>query len=175
MFKIKVDTIKFDSLCKEFRRSLMSTAVAPSLPCAGSRAFAMVPAILAELDYEVHMLNAQTEFLNADVEEDVLVKMAPTYETKDEDIVHLVVKPQEELVRSPAELAELAVIGFRPLKSDPCVYIYKDEIGFVILTLLRGRRSVSQGHQYSAQQAQEAADGSVRHFRHGRTCRESSA
>ena len=51
----------------------------------------MVPAILAELDYEVHMLNAQTEFLNADVEEDVLVKMAPTYETKDEDIVHLVV------------------------------------------------------------------------------------
>ena len=28
---------------------------------------------------------------------------------------------------------ELAV--FRPLKSDPCVYIYEDETGFVILTL----------------------------------------
>ena len=26
-------------------------------------------------------------------------------------------------------------IGFRPLKSDPCVYIYEDEVGFVILTL----------------------------------------
>ena len=24
---------------------------------------------------------------------------------------------------------------FRPLKSDPCVYIYEDEIGFVVLML----------------------------------------
>ena len=30
---------------------------------------------------------------------------------------------------------ELADIGFRPLKSDPCVYLYEDGSGFVILTL----------------------------------------
>ena len=30
---------------------------------------------------------------------------------------------------------ELAVIGFRPLKSDPCVYVYEDKTGFVVLTL----------------------------------------
>ena len=29
----------------------------------------------------------------------------------------------------------LGKIGFRPLKSDPCVYIYEDEVDFVILTL----------------------------------------
>ena len=30
---------------------------------------------------------------------------------------------------------ELAILGFRPLKSDPCVYIHKNDTGFVILTL----------------------------------------
>ena len=30
---------------------------------------------------------------------------------------------------------KLAVIGFRPLKSDPCVYVYEDETDFVVLTL----------------------------------------
>ena len=30
---------------------------------------------------------------------------------------------------------ELAVIGFRPLKSDHCVYVYKDETGFIVLTI----------------------------------------
>ena len=39
----------------------------------------MVLAIAAELDYEVYMLNVQTAFLNADVKEEVFVKMAPGY------------------------------------------------------------------------------------------------
>ena len=30
---------------------------------------------------------------------------------------------------------ELASIGFRQLKADPCVYVYEDETVFVILTL----------------------------------------
>ena len=30
---------------------------------------------------------------------------------------------------------EVTVIGFRPLKSDPCVYVYEDDTRFVILTL----------------------------------------
>ena len=37
----------------------------------------MMLAIAVELDYEVHMLDVRTAFLNADVEEDVFVKMAP--------------------------------------------------------------------------------------------------
>ena len=32
-------------------------------------------------------------------------------------------------------VVELVGIGFRPLKSDPCVYMYKDKTGFIALTL----------------------------------------
>ena len=37
----------------------------------------MMLAIAAELDYELFMLDVQTAFVNADVEEDVFAKMAP--------------------------------------------------------------------------------------------------
>ena len=41
----------------------------------------MMLAITAELGYEVLMLDVQAAFLNADVEEEVYVNMAPRYET----------------------------------------------------------------------------------------------
>ena len=89
----------------------------------------MMLGIAVELDYEVHMLDVQTAFLNADAEEDVFVKMAPSYETNDEVGVHLVMKLRKSLNgrrQNPRNWfstmdVELAVIGFRPLKSDPCV------------------------------------------------------
>ena len=52
----------------------------------------MMLAIAAELDYEVLMLDVQTAFLNADVEEEVFVKMAPGYETYDKTGVPFVMK-----------------------------------------------------------------------------------
>ena len=52
----------------------------------------MMRAIVMELAYELHMLNAQTAFLNADVEENVLVKMAPGCETNDKAGVNFVMK-----------------------------------------------------------------------------------
>ena len=84
----------------------------------------MMLAIAVELDYEVHMLDVQTAFLNADVEEDVFVKMAPGYEINDEAGVPLVMKLKKSLYglrQSPKNWfstldVELAVIGFRPLK-----------------------------------------------------------
>ena len=103
----------------------------------------MMLVIAVELDYEVHMLDVQMAFLNADVDEDVFVKMAPGYETNDEAGVPLVMKLKKSLYglrQSPKNWfstmdVELAIIGFRPLKSDPCVYVYEDETGFVVLTL----------------------------------------
>ena len=68
----------------------------------------MLP-ITAELSYEVFMLDVQIVFLNADVEETVVVKMA----------------------RHDGQNK----IGFRSLKSDPCIYVSKDGTGSVILTL----------------------------------------
>ena len=49
------------------------------------------------LDYEVHMLDMQTSFLNADVEKDVFVKMTPGYEANDKAGVHFIMKPKESL------------------------------------------------------------------------------
>ena len=37
-------------------------------------------ATVVELDYNVYMMDIQTAFLNADVDEDVFVKMTPRYE-----------------------------------------------------------------------------------------------
>ena len=122
----------------------------PGVDCGGTfapvcrlQSIRMMLAIAVELDYEVHMLDVQTAFLNADVEEDVLVKMAPSYETNDEAGVPLVMKLKKSLYgprQSPKNWfstmdVELAVIGFRPLTTDPCVYGYEDETGFVVLTL----------------------------------------
>ena len=50
----------------------------------------MVLAIVVELDYEVYMLDVQTTFFNADVEEEVFVKMALGYECRNESGVPLV-------------------------------------------------------------------------------------
>ena len=82
-------------------------------------------------------------FMNADAEEDVFVAMAPGQEANDKAGIPLVMKLKKSLYglqQSPKNLlcrteVELTIIGFRPRKSDPCVYIYKDEINFVILTL----------------------------------------
>ena len=98
--------------------------------------------IAVELDYEVHMLDVQTAFFDADVEEDVLVKV-PGYETNNEAGVSLVMKLKKSLYglrQSPKHWfstmdVELAIVGFRPLKSGSCVYVYEDETGFVVLTL----------------------------------------
>ena len=99
--------------------------------------------IAAELDYEVFVLDIQTAFLNADVEQDVFVKMAPGYEIADKSGVPVVMKLKKSLYGLPQSPKNwfgtmdhhLAKIGFRPLKSDPCIYVFQDDTGFVIIML----------------------------------------
>ena len=103
----------------------------------------MILAIAAELDYEVYMLDVQTAFLNADVEKEGFVKMAPGYERSNESGVPIVMKLKKRLYglrQSPKNWFStmdhhLGKIGFRSLRSDPCVYVYKDENGSAIMTL----------------------------------------
>ena len=57
----------------------------------------MMLANAAELDYEVLMLDVQTAFLNADVEEEVNAKMAPGYETYGMPGVPFVMKLEKSL------------------------------------------------------------------------------
>ena len=103
----------------------------------------MMLAVAAELDYEVLMLDVQTAFLNADVEEEVYVKIAPGYETSDMSEVPFVMKLKKNLYglrQSPKNWFgtmddHLSNIGFRSLKSDPCVYVFEDKIDTAILIL----------------------------------------
>ena len=70
--------------------------------------------------------------------------MALDYETNDKAGVPLVMKLKKNLysLRQSSKNwfgpmhVEVNVIGFRPLKSDPCImYIYVDENGFAVVTL----------------------------------------
>ena len=81
--------------------------------------------------------------MNANVEEDVFVKMTPGYETNNEAGVSLVRKLHKILYglrQSPKSWfgtmdIDLAGIGFHLFMSDPCVHVYEDETGFAVLTL----------------------------------------
>ena len=100
----------------------------------------MLLPITAELNYEVYMLNVQTSFLKADVEEKISVKMDPGYERSNESGVPLIMKFKKGLRQSPKNwfrtmANHLVKIGFRSFKSDPCVYVYKDKNGSAILML----------------------------------------
>ena len=89
------------------------------------------------------MLDVQTAFLNADVEGEFVVKMAPGYERSNESVVPFVINLKKSLYglqQSPNNLFStmdhnLGKIGFCSLKSDPCVYVYEDENGAAMLTL----------------------------------------
>ena len=72
------------------------------------------------------MLDLKTTFLDADVEEGVFVKMAPVYKTNDKAGVPLVIKLKKSLYglrQIPKNWfgAIEVELGFRSLKSDPCV------------------------------------------------------
>ena len=57
----------------------------------------MVLAVAAELDYEIYMLDLQTTFFNADVEEEGFVKMPPGDERRNETEVPLAMKLKKSL------------------------------------------------------------------------------
>ena len=117
------------------------------------------------------MLDVQTVFLNADVEEEVFVKMAPGYERSNESGVSLAMKLKKSLYglrQSPKNWSStmdhhLGKIGLCSLKLDPCVYVYEDENGSAILTLYVDDVLLTTGHQQAvAGQAQEATYGPFR-------------
>lgn len=103
----------------------------------------MVLAIAVEMDWEVIQLDVKTAFLYADIEEEVFVAQPPGYETKDKDGGPLVMRLEKSLyglAQSPGNWFHtidpvLKIIGFVPLKSDTCVYIYKHNGVTIILTL----------------------------------------
>ena len=144
-----VNKIKVNEPFKS-RLAVLGWAQVPGIDCGGTfapvcrlQSIRMMLVIAAELDYEVLMLDVQTAFLNADVEEEVYVKMAPDYEIYYTFGVPFVMKLKKSLYglrRSPKNWFgtmddRLSYIGFRSFKSDPCVYAFEDKTGTAILTL----------------------------------------
>ena len=103
----------------------------------------MVLAIAAELNLEVRQIDVKTAFLYADIEEEVYVKTAPGVETTNKDGVQLVMKLKKSLYGLAQSSQnwwktidpKLVEIGFVPLKSDSCIYIYNHNNTVVIITL----------------------------------------
>ena len=103
----------------------------------------MVLAIAAEMDWEVRQLDVKTAFLYADIEDEVFVAGPPGFETNDNERGLLVMKLGKSLyglAQSPGNWFHtidpvLISIGFVPLKSDTCVYIYNHDGVIIILTL----------------------------------------
>ena len=102
----------------------------------------MVLATAAEYNLECWQLDYNTAFLNADVKEEVYVKMAPGYEQFDENGVPLVMRFLKSLCglrQSPTNWwntidKHLVEISFKSLKSNPCVYTYSERGAIYILT-----------------------------------------
>ena len=96
--KIKADDIFISCL------TVLGWAQIPGIDCCGT--------IAAELDYEVLMLDMQTAFLNADVEEEVHVKMTPGYETYDKSGVPFVMK-LEKFGTMDNHLSNIGLLSFK--------------------------------------------------------------
>ena len=122
----------------------------PGVDCGGTfapicslQSIRMMLAIAAEFDLECWQLDYNTAFLNAKVEEEVYVKMAPGYEEFSNDGVPVVMRLLKSLYglqQSPrcwyGTVDEHVVeIGFKSLKSDPCVYIYSEGGAIYVLTI----------------------------------------
>ena len=99
----------------------------------------MVLAIAAHFGRE----HVQTAFLCADIKEEVFAEEPPAFKTQCKDGRQLVMalgKSLYGLAQSPGNFffaidPVLIAIGFEPLKSDTCVYIYQHNRVIIILTL----------------------------------------
>ena len=95
------------------------------------------------MDWEVRQLDAKTAFLYADIEKGVFVAEPPGFETQGRNGVLLVMKLWKSLYglsQSPGNWFHAIdpvriSIGFVPLKSDTCIYLYDHDGIIIILTL----------------------------------------
>ena len=144
VFKVKTDnTYKARLVAQGWNQVHGRDCGGTYAPVCRLQSIRMVLAIAAELNLEVRRLDVKTAFLYADIEEEVYVKTAPGFETTNKDGVQLVIKLGKSLyglAQIPRNWwktidPKLIEIGFVPLKSDSCVYIYNHNNTVVIITL----------------------------------------
>ena len=144
VFKVKTDnTYKARLVAQGWNQVHGRDCGGTYAPVCRLQSIRIVLAIAAELNLEVRQLDVKTAFLYTDIEEEVYVKTAPGFETINKDGVQLVMKLGKSLhglAQSPQKWwktidRKLIEIGFVPLKSDSCVYIYNHNNTVVIITL----------------------------------------
>ena len=144
VFKVKTDnTYKARLVAQGWNQVHGRDCGGTYAPVCRLQSIRVVLAIAAELNLEVRQLDVKTAFLYTDIEEEVYVKTAPGFETINKDGVQLVMKLGKSLhglTQSPQKWwktidRKLIEIGFVPLKSDSCVYIYNHNNTVVIITL----------------------------------------
>eukprot|EP00752_Nemacystus_decipiens_P015081 g13435.t1 len=92
----------------------------------------MLACLAVEHDLKVDQMDVSTAFLYAPIREQVFVEQTPGFEVKDKDGGELVMQLKKSLyglAQSPGNWFNtidpvLVEIGFVPLKSDTCVYLY---------------------------------------------------
>ena len=104
----------------------------PFAPVSRIQSICTVLALAAEKNLEVLQYCVPTAFLDSPVDETIFLKTAPGREETDHNGVHQVMRLRKSLYEIPQAPANwhgtiddsVTAIGFTPLKSDPCIFIY---------------------------------------------------
>ena len=107
-------------------------------PVARFTSIRMLLAIAVLFCLEVHQMDVETAFLNADLVEEIYVAMPPGYETPRK--VWKLLKALYGLKQRPRAWnasidGYLRRIGFQPLEADPCIYVWRSDDGVIYLAL----------------------------------------
>ena len=104
----------------------------PFAPVSRLQSICMVLALAAEKNLDVLRYYVPTAFLDSPVDGTIFVKAAPGREERDKNEAHHVMRLRKSLYGIPQAPANwhgtiddfVIAIGFKSLKSDPCIYIY---------------------------------------------------
>ncbi|CAN0247142.1 unnamed protein product [Ascophyllum nodosum] len=142
MYKVKADK------SYKGRVVVLGWGQVPGVDCGGTfapvcrlQSICMVLAIAAGFDFECWQLDYNTAFLNATVEEEVYVKMAPGYEEFSNDGVPTVMR----LLKSLWSPAKPKVLVWHRRQTRGGDRFQKPQVGPLCLHLLRGLRHLRLG------------------------------
>ena len=124
-------------LYKGFPNDLGGTMSSPLHPPSGSLSCVLSFALVAADDLEYDSIDITTAFLNGDLEEEIYMKPPEGYEQYSRDghlLYCLLLKALYGLKQGGRQwylkLSEvMKEIGFRKVRSEPCVYLWEDSTG----------------------------------------------
>ena len=109
-------------------------------PVAKMKSIKLILSIVAKDDLELHQMDYETAFLNARLEEKIYMEQPEGF-VEDSDQVLLLIKAIYGLKQAPNRWNKtvddyLQSLGYKPLRSDPCVYIKRSRTNRLIILCL---------------------------------------